>query len=153
MDFVLGLSRTRIGRDSIVVVIDRFSKMANFIACKQTEDAASVAHFFFREIVRLHNAPKTITYDRDVKFISKFWQHLWDKFGTQSRFSSAFHPQTDGQMEVVNRTLGNMLRCVRGDKQQNWETALPQVEFAYNSMVNRSTGKTPFEVVYICSLR
>ena len=69
------------------------------------------------------------------------------------QFSSAFHPQTNGQTEVVNRTLGNMLRCVCSDKQRNWEAALPQVEFAYSIMVNRSTGKTPFEVVYICSPR
>ena len=72
MYFVLGLSHTRTGRDLILVVVDRFSKMAHFIACKQTEDAASVAHLFFHEIVRLHGAPKTITYDKDVKFISKF---------------------------------------------------------------------------------
>ena len=119
MDFILGLSRTRTGRDSILVVVDRFSNMTHFIACMQMEDAASAAHLFFCQIVRLHGALKTITYDRDVKFISKFWQHLWDKFGTQSQFSGAFYPQTDGQIEVVNRTLGNMLRYVCGFKQQN----------------------------------
>ena len=69
------------------------------------------------------------------------------------QFSSAFHPQIDGPIEVVNRTLGNMLHCVCGDKQRNWEAALSQVEFAYNSMVNRSIGKTAFEVVYVCSPR
>lgn len=82
MDFGLGLPRTKTGRDSILVVVARFFKMA---------------HLFFREIIRLHGVPKTVTSDRDVKFISKFWQNLWNKFGTQLQFSSAFHPQTNGQ--------------------------------------------------------
>ena len=125
MDFVLGLSRTRTGRDSIVVMVDKFSKMAYFIACKKTKDATSVAHLFFREIVCLHGVPKTITSDRDMKFISKFWCNLWDMFHIQLQFCSAFHPQTEGPTKVVNRTFGNMLPCVYGDKQRNWEAALP----------------------------
>lgn len=97
MDFGLGLPRTKTGRDSILVVVARFFKMAHFIACKKTKDATSAAHLFFREIIRLHGVPKTVTFDRDVKFISKFWQHVWNKFGTQLQFSSAFHPQANGQ--------------------------------------------------------
>ena len=72
MDFILELPRTRTGRDSILVLVDRFLKMAHFIACKKMKNDALVAHLFFREKVRLHGIPKTITSDRDVKFISKF---------------------------------------------------------------------------------
>lgn len=97
MDFGLGLPCTKTGRDLILVVVDRFFKMAHFIACKKTKDAASVAHLFFHEIICLHGVPKTVISDRDVKFISKFWQHVWNKFGTQLQFSSAFHPQANGQ--------------------------------------------------------
>lgn len=93
MDFILGLMCSRTSRDSILVVIDRFKKIEHFFACKRTEDDALVTHLFFQEVVYLHGVQKTIISNKEVKSISKFWRHLWDNFGIQLQFSSAFHPQ------------------------------------------------------------
>ena len=138
MDFVIRLLRMARGHDSILVIVDRFSKMTHFIPCNKTNDAPHVDKLFFRE-VKLHGLPSTIVSERDVKFVSYFWK----LFGTTLKFSSAFHPQT----KVVNRCLGDMLRCLVGVKQGVWDLILSTTEFAYNNSVNRSTSKSPFQIV------
>ena len=99
-------------------------------------------------IVRLYGLPESIVSDRDIKFVSYFWKALWHLMGTKLKFSSVYHHQTDGQIEVVNRSLENLLQCLVSENMRNWDLLLPRAKFAYNSFVNRTIGMSPFEVVY-----
>ena len=92
MDFILGLPRSRKGRDSTFIVMDRFSKMTHFIACHKTDDATNIADIFFREVIRLHDFPSNIVSDQDIKFLSYFWKVLWGKLGTKLLYSTTCHP-------------------------------------------------------------
>ena len=148
MNFVLGLPHTFRKHDSILVFVDRFSKMAHFLPCCKTSNAFKVAKLYFDEIFKLYGLPKTIVSDRDVHFMSYFWKTLWHLLGTKLKFSTAFHPQTNGQTEVVNRSLGNLLRCLVGEANRNRDSILPTAQLAYNSSVNKSIGDSPFEVVH-----
>ena len=147
MDFVVGLPRTRCGSDSIWVIVDRLTKSAHFLPVKTTFSADRLARIFIQEIVRLHGIPHTIMSDRGSAFTSRYWKSFQDALGTQLDFSSAFHPQTDGQTERVNQVMEDMLRVCVLDFQGSWDEHLPLVEFAYNNSYQATIGMAPYEAL------
>jgi len=147
MDFVEGLPRVH-GKSVILTVVDRFSKQAHFFPLSHPYTAATVARAFFEGIVRLHGFPASIVSDRDPVFIGHVWRDLFKLAGVKLRMSTAFHPQTDGQSEVVNRTIAMYLRCLTGDRPRTWLEWLPWAEYCYNTSYHSALRTTPFEVVY-----
>jgi IS30 family transposase len=117
MDFIVGLPTTQYGYDSIWVIIDRLSKVAHFIPVKTTYKGAKLVKLYIARIVCLHGVPKKIVSDRGTQFTSRFWEKLHKAMDTNLNFSSAYHPQTNGQTERVNQILEDMLRaCAWKDK-------------------------------------
>lgn len=112
-------------------------------------DAHHAATLFFKEIVRLHGVPWTITFDHDVHVVSYFWKSLWALLGTKLHFSSTYHSQTNGQTEIVNRSLGNLLRCLICDHVTAWNHVLPTAKFLFNSAMNKTTGLNLFYIILI----
>jgi len=147
MDFIEGLPKSR-SKDAILVVVDRLSKYAHFLPLAHPFSAATVAQLYFEHIFKLHGLSKTIASDRDRIFLSKFWQELFSLLRVALHMSSAYHPQSAGQTEVVNRCLEGYLKCMTGKKPKEWVLWLPLAEWWYNSNWHSSTGVTPFEAVY-----
>lgn len=148
MDFVGGLLRTPKGYNSIWVIVDRLTKSAHFLPIKMTYSAAQYAKLYLDEIVSLHGIPISIVSDRGSQFTSKFWQSFQEALGSQLYFSTAFHPQTDGQSERTIQTLEDMLRACVIDFEGSWDQHLPLIEFAYNNSYQASIQMAPFEALY-----
>jgi hypothetical protein len=148
MDFVTGLPRKQKGNDSIWVIIDRLTKVAHFIPVKTTFGGATLARIYLKEIVRLHGIPRKIVSDRGTQFTSKFWMSLQQALGTKLDFSTAYHPQSDGHTERVNKVLEDLLRACVLTFDRNWESNLPYVEFSYNNSHQTSIKMSPFKALY-----
>ena len=148
MDFVDGLPKTRRGNDSIWVVVDRLTKTAHFIPISSNRNASKLAQMFVKEIVRLHGIPKTIISDRDTLFTSRFWGSFQEIMGTDLSLSTAYHPQSDGQTEIVNKILEDLLRACILDWGGSWEDHLYLAEFTYNNSYQSTIGMAPFEALY-----
>ena len=150
MDFVTGLPISTDWKgdsyDSILVIVDRLTKMVHYEPVKVTIDAPGLVEVILDVVVRHHGVPNSIVSDRGSLITSKFWSSLCYFLGIKRRLSTAFHPQTDGQTKHQNSTMEVYLQAFVNFKQNNWARLLPMAEFAYNNAKNASTGHTPFKL-------
>ncbi|XXQ39875.1 reverse transcriptase [Plasmodiophora brassicae] len=147
MDLIVKLPVSE-GYDSVLVVVDRLSKMAHFIPCKESLTAVELSDLFLQQVFRLHGLPDDIVSDRGPQFVSAFWKHLLDRLDIQRNLSSSRHPESDGQTERVNQILEQYLRCYVSYMQDDWMQLLAMAEFAYNNADNSATGMSPFFANY-----
>ena len=120
--------------------------MAHFIATTSHATAKHTAKLLLEHVIRLHGVPEAIISDRGTQFTAKLFRKVWEQLGTNLRLSTAYHPQSDGQTERVNRELEQQLRWHADKTETNWKEWLSVVEMQYNSTQHSSTNKTPFEM-------
>ncbi len=148
MDFVTGLPLSQ-GFDSILVVVDRLTKMAHYIPTTEDGcDAVTTARLFLANIFKLHGTPTYTISDRGSVFTSGFFREFARLLKIEPRFSTAYHPQTDGQTERINAIMEQYLRGYCNYQQDDWVELLPLAEFAYNNTISSTTGMTPFFANY-----
>ena len=145
VDFIGPFPKSTGGHDFIMVLIDRLSKMVKLRACNTTITSAEAGRLLLDMMLDVGKLPTSIVSDRDVRFTAAAWGQLWRGLKTDLKMSTAYHPQTDGQTERMNRTLITMLQAYT-EKRADWEDWLPFVAAAYNSTKQESTGFTPFEM-------
>jgi transposase InsO family protein len=143
MDFVTDLPVVQ-GFDAILVVVDRFTKMAHFLPCTKTISSEGTADLVMKDVFRLHGLPDNIVSDRGPQFIAKFWQRLLELLKIKRSLTSGYHPESDGQSERTIQTLEQYLRCFINYQQDDWLTFLPLAEFSYNNSKHASIGVSPF---------
>jgi hypothetical protein len=146
MDYMSGLPSTKRGNDCVFVVVDRFSKMVILVACKKSIIEEATVKLFFEQVWVHFGLPQTIVSDRDSRFLSTFWSSLWSLLDTKLTKSTAFHPQTDGQTEVINLMVVHILRMYNSKHPFTWDESLPYVKHSYNRALHSSTGHSPFQV-------
>ena len=134
------------GSNAVLTVVDKATKFVYFIPCSTEITGKETAKLFWQVVGSTHGIPSVIISDRDVRFTSQFWQELWRILGTRLRMGTAYHPQSQGQVERYNQVLSQLLQCTIhevGDSSQ-WTAIIPTIQFAANAVPNRSTGYSPF---------
>jgi hypothetical protein len=147
LDFVEGLPKSA-NMDTIMVVVDKFSKNNHFLPLSHPFSAFSVAKLFITGIYKLHGMPTFIIFDSDKIFMSKLWQELFKQAGVTLQMSSAYHPQTDGQTERVNQCMETFLRCFVHACPKQWCHWLHLAKYWYNTSWHSALAASPFQVLY-----
>ncbi|CCH60657.1 hypothetical protein TBLA_0D01490 [Henningerozyma blattae CBS 6284] len=147
IDFITGVPETLFTKmNMILVVIDRFTKHAHFIATNKDCGSQETLNFLYWFVFCYHGFPRSIVSDRDIRITTGVYKELTEPLGIQLKLSSTNHPQTDGQTDATNKTLGRSLRSYCSNDQRQWDRFLPHLEFVYNSTFQRSLEAAPFEV-------
>ncbi|QRW23271.1 Retrotransposable element Tf2 protein [Rhizoctonia solani] len=146
-NFITGFPKSQ-GYDAILVVIDSFSKFGHFIPTLKKVSAKGLADLFITHVWKLHGLPIKTVSDHGTTFTGKFLRALYQRLGIKPSFSSAYHPESDGQTERVNQFIEFYLRSYVTANHSDWSSWLPLAEYAYNNAKHAATGKTPFELVY-----
>jgi hypothetical protein len=147
LDFVEGLPKS--GQfNCILVVVDKFSKLAHFVPLRHLFTAVVVAKAYMDNVYKLHGMPSSLISDRDQIFLSNFWRELFGLAGVALRMSSAYHPQTDGQTERANQCMETFLRCFVHAVPTRWSSWLSLAEFWYNTTEHSALVLSPFQVLY-----
>ena len=144
MDFIMDLPKSATGNDAIMVLVDKLTKYVHLVPVVKTCSAEDVARYFIQHIYQYHGVPKVLISDRDPRFTSKLWKAFCQRIQIIPRYSTAFHPETDGQTERTNRVLEEVLRHFVDGEHKNWEDLLPFAAFAMNNAKSSTTGETPF---------
>ena len=130
------------------MVVDRLTKYVHFVLISHPYTAAKIASLYMQYIFKFHGMPISVVSDRDVTFTSLFWTELFRLQGTDLAMSTAYHPQSNGQTEVVNKSLEQYLRAFTCDRPHQWAEWLPLAEFWFNTNFHTSLKLTPFEALY-----
>jgi len=132
--------------DAILVIVDRFTKMIRLKVTTTNISSEGVAKIYRDEIWKIHGIPKMILSDCSPQFASKFMKDLTRVLGTKRKLSTAYHPQTNRQIERINQEIGTFLQHYVNYQQDDWTEWLAIAEFAYNDKKHVTMGKTPFEL-------
>ena len=147
LDFVEGLPKSK-GKNVILVVVDRLTKYAHFIPLAHPYTVITVANLLMDNIIKLHGPPSSIVSDKDRIFTSTLWKEIFSSLDTTLNYSSAHHPESDGQTERVNQCLEQYLRCMAFQEPKKWAEWLPTAELWYNTSYHTSIKMSPFEALY-----
>jgi hypothetical protein len=147
MDFITRLPKAQ-GKDFIFVVVYRLANFSHFFAISMDYSASQVADLFLKEVFKLHGLPKTVVSDRHSRFMSTFWHELFRLVGTQLTTSTSYHPQTDGQTEIVNKWVEGYLINYVVWKQRAWVKWLHLGEYCYNTTHHMSINMSLFKSLY-----
>jgi hypothetical protein len=146
-DMIVGLLLDG-GKDAILVIVDSFSKYGIMVPCSSKVTTKDVADLFLEHDWKRHSFPEKTVSDRGPVFNNKYIKALYEHLGIKAHFSSAYHPQTDGQMERMNPGIEQFLRAYAGMYQKDWVKWLPMAEFSYNNAMHSATGTSPFKCLY-----